>query len=208
MNTKKFVDKCLLFHSGKLSFIIKAEKLIKLEEKMKNYPNPYMEYLVHFHSSRDYFECHEIMEEFWLENNREKKWLLLIQLAVAVYHERQKNINGSLRLYRKVLSYLRANPELLADLGIHGGDLEQQVKLRIKTILNEGNYEPFNLPLIDDMLIKKCRILTKEKGWLWLYEDDASNIELTFRHKRRDRSDVIEARKQSLVYKQKQRGEH
>ncbi|MGJ9384885.1 DUF309 domain-containing protein [Salipaludibacillus sp. CF4.18] len=173
---------------------------------MKKYANEYIEYLLHFQSSRDYFECHEIMEEFWLENDRDLKWLLLIQLAVAVYHERQKNFTGSLRLYRKTLSYLRNQPALLDELSIHGGDLEQQVKSRIKTILNEGEYEPFNLPLTDDMLIKKCEILSKEKGWVWLYKNDASNPDLTYRHKRRDRSEVIEARHQSLLYKQQKRG--
>lgn len=174
---------------------------------MKKYPNEYIEYLLHFQSSRDYFECHEIMEEFWLKNDRDIKWLLLIQLAVAVYHERQKNFTGSLRLYRKVLSYLRSNPILLDELSIHSGDLEHQVKSRLKTILNEGDYEPFDLPLMDEMLVKKCEILSKERGWLWLYNEDASNMDLTFRHKRRDRSEVIEARYQSLLTKQQQREE-
>lgn len=57
---------------------------------MPIYSESYIDYLIHFQATRDYFECHEIMEEYWLENDRDKKWLTLIQLAVAVYHERQK----------------------------------------------------------------------------------------------------------------------
>jgi len=29
------------------------------------YPEPYLEYLIQFHAERDYFECHEILEEYW-----------------------------------------------------------------------------------------------------------------------------------------------
>ncbi|WP_218197281.1 DUF309 domain-containing protein, partial [Pseudomonas sp. 2995-1] len=64
-----------------------------------NYPDAYIEYLIEFHGTRDYFECHEIMEEYW-KKNKEKHWHTLIQLAVAIYHERQHNYDGSLRLYR------------------------------------------------------------------------------------------------------------
>lgn len=31
------------------------------------YPAEYLEYLVYFHADRDYFECHEILEEYWKE---------------------------------------------------------------------------------------------------------------------------------------------
>ncbi|WP_371919095.1 DUF309 domain-containing protein, partial [Pseudomonas sp. 2822-15] len=52
------------------------------------------------------------MEEYW-KKNKEKHWHTLIQLAVAIYHERQHNYDGSLRLYRKVLSAIRTNPTAL-----------------------------------------------------------------------------------------------
>jgi len=173
---------------------------------MKNYPEPYLDYLIHFHASRDYFECHEIMEEYWLEKSRHKKWLSLIQLAVAVYHERQENYSGSLRLYRKVLSHLRSDKNMLTELFIHQGNLEQLVKARIKNILHGGSYEPMNLPLTDENLITQCKILAEEEGWTWL-SSDQDNKDLIFRHKLRDRSDVILARQHSLIRKKKEREE-
>ena len=60
-----------------------------------NFPQKYIEYLVHFHGDRDYFECHEILEEYWkkIDNgNKESIWVGLIQLAVANYHHRRKNL--------------------------------------------------------------------------------------------------------------------
>lgn len=172
---------------------------------MENYPQPYLDYLIHFHASRDYFECHEIMEEYWLENNRHKKWLSLIQLAVAIYHERQENYAGSLRLYRKVLSHL--DKYMLNDLKINQSNLEKIIKSRIKNILHDGSYEPMNLPITDEGLITQCKKLSEEKGWEWLSSDIDKN-DLIFRHKLRDRSDVILARQHSLVRKEKERKKH
>ena len=34
------------------------------------FPLKYIDFLVHFHGDRDYFECHEILEEL-LEGNRQ-----------------------------------------------------------------------------------------------------------------------------------------
>jgi uncharacterized protein len=177
------------------------------EGKMKKYPTAYIEYLAHFHGSRDYFECHEIMEEFWLQNKRDVKWLALIQIAVAVYHERQKNFPGSLRLYRKVLHHLRSNKNLFEGLDIHHGDLEYLIKSRIKNILHDGVYTPMNLPLINEELIEKSIKFTEEQGWEWLSEDSQSKNLLVFKHKLRDRSDVIKAREHSLLKKKKEREE-
>ncbi|MCR6110591.1 DUF309 domain-containing protein [Bacillus sp. A301a_S52] len=174
---------------------------------MTLYPKEYIEYLIHFHGSRDYFECHEIMEEYWLENNRHVTWLALIQLAVAVYHERQKNLSGSLRLYRKVLTHMRANKDIFHGLHIHHSDTEQLIKSRIKTILHEGAYEPFDLPLSDSHLITQCKELCHTYGWEWLSDDRVQAKDLIYKHKLRDRSDVIQARQHSLLKKKKEREE-
>ncbi len=67
------------------------------------YAKAYIEYLAHFHGTRDYFECHEVLEEHWKAvdpKNRSSVWVLLIQIAVSMYHARQykrsKNTDKSL----------------------------------------------------------------------------------------------------------------
>ncbi len=37
------------------------------------YPNAYLDYLVYFHGHRDYFECHEVLEEYWKKDQAGKK---------------------------------------------------------------------------------------------------------------------------------------
>ena len=73
------------------------------------YPKAYILYLVHFHGDRDYFECHEILEEHWKEmdpKDRMSHWVGLIQIAVAVYHERRENRQGAIRTLTKATNNL------------------------------------------------------------------------------------------------------
>lgn len=114
---------------------------------MSTYPEAYIDYLIEFHGSRDFFECHEIMEDFWKEHT-EPHWLTLIQLAVAVYHERQNNLAGSLRMYKKVYQYLEnKESQQLEQLGIDTKELKRLVRERINGIENQFKYQPFNLPI-------------------------------------------------------------
>ncbi|NGZ75693.1 DUF309 domain-containing protein [Saccharibacillus alkalitolerans] len=56
-------------------------------------------FLVYFNRDRDYFECHEVLEELWLERGRDPLYSGLLQVAVALYHFR----NGSVkRAYNKI----------------------------------------------------------------------------------------------------------
>lgn len=170
---------------------------------MHHYPEAYLDFLIHFHGTRDYFECHEIMEEHWIESERDPKWLTLIQLAVAVYHERQKNRIGSNRLYRKVLEHIAHSPGVLDSLGIDEEKVITLVQERIQRNIDDQPFENFNLPITDTHLeracVEKCDKLQIE--WLSNVIDD----DLTFRHRLRDRSDVIEEREKSKREKAKQR---
>ncbi|SER44478.1 DUF309 domain-containing protein [Salisediminibacterium halotolerans] len=174
---------------------------------MAHYEEAYLDYLVHFHSTRDYFECHEIMEDHWLESGKDVRWLALIQLAVAVYHERQKNWNGSNRLYERTRQHILANPQMLESLAIDENKLLMMVEERLERIHFRAEYEPFNLPLQDAELIESARLRAEEKGLHWQSDDsaDPSLNPMVSRHKIRDRSEVVEAREKALAEKQKKR---
>lgn len=170
---------------------------------MQHYPEPYLDYLIHFHGTRDYFECHEIMEEHWIETERNIKWLTLIQLAVAVYHERQQNRKGSNRLYRKVLHHISQSPGILDALGLDEKKTIELVEERIQRNLDEQPFENFNLPMIDSNLENACIEKCEKLQIKWLSSE--LDEDLIFRHRLRDRSDVIEAREQAKLEKEKQR---
>lgn len=166
-----------------------------------DYPFEYKLFLAHFHGTRDFFECHEILEEFWIDQNKETRWLALIQLAVAIYHERQENIRGSHKLYRKVQMHMLMEPELFNDLSIDKEILSLQIENRLKTLENNGRYEPFNLPVLDEELLMECRNITASWNAEWKYNDQNAPDTLRFKHRLRDRSQVIADRKSSLSAK-------
>ncbi|UCZ54708.1 DUF309 domain-containing protein [Bacillus shivajii] len=171
---------------------------------MSYYPKAYIEYLLHFHGTRDYFECHEVMEEYWKEYGG-KKWLTLIQLAVAVYHERQNNQKGSLRLYEKTRYQLTNDPKLFESIGIDPKVLAEIVTNRIQRVRVNGPYQPLNIPITDDELIRLCKQQCSQKGYRWCGIENMDNKNLIYKHKLRDRSEVIQEREDALERKLKAR---
>lgn len=89
------------------------------------YPQAYIEYLLHFHATRDYFECHEVLEEHW-KQTKEHIWIGLIQLAVGMYHYRRGNIAGAKRMVTKAIRACQKEKQAYEALGIH---VEQLVSL-------------------------------------------------------------------------------
>ena len=54
---------------------------------------------------REFFECHEVLEEIWTPAVQPERWFLqsLIHFAVAFYHHERKNKAGAGRQLRKGL---------------------------------------------------------------------------------------------------------
>ncbi|GJM74097.1 hypothetical protein HMSSN036_63130 [Paenibacillus macerans] len=59
-----------------------------------SYEPLYVAYLVYFNRDRDYFECHEVLEELWLERDHDPLYKGLLQVAVGLFHARSGNVSG------------------------------------------------------------------------------------------------------------------
>lgn len=161
------------------------------------FPTAYIDYLVHFHGDRDYFECHEILEEYWKEDKRgERKeyWVAFIQVAVSLYHQRRSNFSGALRMMQNALSIFAKEEEAVTKLGINYHELLHLITTQIKKLEQREPYFSINLPINDDLLVQLCQKRCLDKGIIWLSDSDLSNEFIVNRHKLRDRSDVIEER--------------
>lgn len=75
------------------------------------YPELYVRFLYHFNVDRDYYECHEVMEELWLEEGRYKLYQGLLQVAVGLYHHQNNNISGSIKLFEAGVTKLEGYPD-------------------------------------------------------------------------------------------------
>lgn len=176
---------------------------------MRSFPASYIAYLVQFHATRDYFECHELLEEYWKEHPGDglsELWVGLIQLAVGQYHERRGNRRGARRMYAESLK--RLNEADLGAVGLGRDQLLDQLRVRLAAVYEEKEtpYRDMNLPIEDTELMRLCEAECRKLGARWGAESSMDNEAVIHRHKLRDRSDVIAARAAALAEKRAGRG--
>jgi uncharacterized protein len=175
---------------------------------MTKYPRSYIQYLAHFHGDRDYFECHEILEEYWKATdagNKKSIWVAFILLAVSNYHYRRKNYAGAIRTLRKSLEIFSLDERSCLRLGMNYEALMDILKKRERNLLNKIPYISFNLPITDMEVVKLCQEECKENGFKWGAKSDLPDEELINRHSSRDRSEVIADRKMALDERKKEK---
>lgn len=85
---------------------------------MNGYDKLYVAFLRYFNVERDYFECHEVMEELWLEEGRKPFYQGLLQIAVGLYHFGNGNISGSIKLFEAGIDKLGGSLEVSAGIDI------------------------------------------------------------------------------------------
>lgn len=167
---------------------------------MERYPKEVLDYLVHFHGDRDFFECHEILEEYWKGNPGHpyaETLVGLIQVAVGLYHQRRGNKAGAVKMLGSSLAYLKE--EGLKGLGLAGEELIARVRQRVREAeLDAVPYADLDLPVEDPSLLEACKRECAVRGFGWGAASDAGNLMLIDRHKLRDRSDVVEERARQL----------
>ncbi|GFR38303.1 hypothetical protein PRECH8_15990 [Insulibacter thermoxylanivorax] len=172
------------------------------------YPDAYIDYLVQFQAVRDYFECHEILEEYWKEHPDSpyrETWVMLIQLAVSIYHHRRGNLRGAVKLMKGALR--RYEAEHMAQLGVDGARLREMMEKRLAEYIGQPEL-PFidlNIPIADEALRVCCVRRAEMLGYAWERASDLTDRALLDRHLLRDRSAVSEEREAALQKKRDSR---
>lgn len=134
---------------------------------MTFYEPKYVEFLIYFNRDQDYFECHEVLEELWLERGRDPLYSGLLQIAVALYHFRNggvtqayDKIEGARKMLRTAIRKLSGYP---ADtLGIRLGKLVSDARLyldRLERYEEEPfGFYPLQIELADPALTERVRL--------------------------------------------------
>ncbi|MBD8497520.1 DUF309 domain-containing protein [Paenibacillus arenosi] len=177
------------------------------------YNHDYVRYLIEFHVTRDWFECHEIMEEMWkeeLDADKRTLWLSLVRIAVGLYHERRGNSKGAL----KMLTLVQNDAKDLDwnSLGLDKEKLLVQIDRRVAKVKEDAEqsmqsepieaFEVMNLPISDDRLLEQCKAQCLSESLEWKLEPPIWSEELIHRHSLRDRSEVIAARHAAIQQRQ------
>ncbi|GGA44463.1 DUF309 domain-containing protein [Paenibacillus physcomitrellae] len=105
------------------------------------YEELYLAYLIYFNRDRDYFECHEVLEELWLARGSDPLYKGLLQVAVGLFHFRDGNVAGSLKMMRSAAAKLAGYPP--DSLGIKLGKLRDELEVYVKR-LSDYQEQPFD----------------------------------------------------------------
>jgi len=98
-------------------------------------------------NSREFFECHEVLEEIWTPTVQPERWFLqsLIHFAVGFYHHQRGNTVGAVRQLRKGLRKIEGYlPEW-------GGVNTAAIEAKVRTCLNviEKGETVYRFPELD-----------------------------------------------------------
>lgn len=170
-------------------------------------PNAFIHYLYHFHVDRDYFECHEILEEYWKNETDQQKnsiWVGFILLAVANYHHRRNNFSGAARTLEKAITIFHFQKGDVANLGINVEEFFDLLQTNLINLKDHNAYQSYSLPiLLSNKQLSQCFTQNEISQMNWGKKSDLYNESLIHRHKLRDRTDVITERQNALNQRKK-----
>lgn len=165
-------------------------------------PIAFVNYLFHFHVDRDYFECHEVLEEYWKKETIQEKnsiWVGFILLAVANYHHRRNNFSGAIKTLEKAISIFINKNDDVEKLGFNANCLFEVLKMHLEKLSKNEAYCSYNLPISDKILLNYCFTFNDEAKQNWGNKSDLSDNNIIHRHKLRDRSEIIADRKKAKL---------
>ncbi|MFD2671839.1 DUF309 domain-containing protein [Marinicrinis sediminis] len=114
----------------------------------------YVQFIHHFNVTQDFYECHEVMEELWLEEGRDPVYQGLLQVAVGLYHHDNDNESGAIKLMEAGIEKL-SGCEDAERLGIDLVRLLEQSRHYLVNLHQRGlawSYQPFPIVILDTEL--------------------------------------------------------
>ncbi|MDN4493911.1 DUF309 domain-containing protein [Ureibacillus aquaedulcis] len=150
----------------------------------------YVDFCTYFNGNQDYFECHEVLEEYWKSiapGEKDHPLVGYVQLATGMYHWRRNNTVGAMKILKKAYKNFTANQSSPYFELIGFEELCRDSDISLKAI-EKG--EPF----------KAFQIVLKNENLAFLVKQKIEELPpipkdyLLHKHMLRDRTDILEAR--------------
>lgn len=116
------------------------------------YPDLYVRFFYEFHVTKDYFECHELLEDLWMEEGRDPFYQGLLQIAVGLFHQRNGNLGGACKMFDLAVQKLDYYPSQW--MGIDVEKARQDVRAAKRRIEHDelALFEPIEILILDECL--------------------------------------------------------
>jgi predicted metal-dependent hydrolase len=162
---------------------------------MHPYHHPlFLNFIVYFNRNQDYFECHEVLEEYWKSvpgYTKDHPLTAFILLSTGLYHWRRGNVQGAYRTLVKaedrMLHFCKFDARYTIDIDYR--QLVQDTERSIRKLQNGETFSPFLILLTSETLQRSV-------------DETAATMELLpvgsnaviHKHMLRDRSDILAER--------------
>ena len=162
---------------------------------MHPYHHPlFLNFIVYFNRNQDYFECHEVLEEYWKsmdDYSKEHPLTAFILLATGLYHWRRGNIDGAYRTLEKaekrMLDFSKFDVRYTESI-----DYEQLVHDTASAVSKVRKGEPFSsFPILLPSESLQRSVQETESSMVLL---PAGSDAVIHKHMLRDRSDILAER--------------
>ena len=92
-----------------------------------------------------FFECHDVLEDFWSEQVCPERPLFqgLIQAAVALFHFEEGNLGGARRMYLSCIANLSGFPPVVGGMDLRG--FQEQLKVCFEELCEPHTSYPFHI---------------------------------------------------------------
>lgn len=150
----------------------------------------FIDYCAYFNGNNDYFECHEVLEEYWKEIAPKEKLHPLVgyvQLATGMYHWRRANITGATRMMEKAILNFELNRNSEFFECIQFEQLHHLMKSQLQKMQVKEPFAHFTMPITDGRLQEMVQQRIKTIPLVDSYF-------IFNKHMLRDRSEILEAR--------------
>ncbi|HWK24122.1 MAG TPA: DUF309 domain-containing protein [Ureibacillus sp.] len=150
----------------------------------------YVDFCAYFNGSQDYFECHEVLEDYWKSiapGEKNHPLVGYVQLATGMYHWRRDNTIGAMKILKKASMNFTRNGSSPFFEHIEFESLCRNCEISLKAIENDEPFRPFQLSLTNETLTLLVKKRIEELPKL-------SKDFLLHKHMLRDRSDILKAR--------------
>lgn len=150
----------------------------------------YVDYCIYFNGNQDYFECHEVLEEYWkivAPGDKNHVFVGFIQLATGLYHWRRNNFNGAIRTLQKAYVNFQANENSPYLIPIDKEDLVNHIEKSMIMITHHKPFQSFSITIKDSALQQIVQEAIR-------YLPSQDNHYIIHKHKLRNRDDILQAR--------------
>lgn len=163
---------------------------------MHPYYHPlFLQFIVYFNDNQDYFECHEVLEEYWKEQENFSKDHPLtgyILMSTGLYHWRRGNTAGAARTLQKAITRFSQMPvqfgNYLEEVAVD--EIIDNLENCLKCIETGDDFYTFQLPISPQLQVEA----EKFKPSLALLPKNSASV--IHKHIQRDRSDIISQREE------------